>query len=722
MPSTKETTLWSKWKKKLGLSSGKKSKAPPNTQQSISSDDTPAATPNNSSPHNAPRGSDEKSDKLVPPTGAGDGAVGPTGEPVFAGKSIIGHRFTMEDQWCAVAHLLSIPRSWVSGFSEQLPPPPQQDPSASGAASPAPQALASKPHSIDGASPEERVSLHFFAVYDGHGGADVAKHCSKKLHEHLKAIVAEAEAAPPPAPQSATEHLKSSASAQAAGSEEAAAGTALECSTASESTPAAQSEEQARASPPPASEAAAAAAAAGAAAAASSQGLPERSSPQGAGDPAPDPSHDPAQAAAAAAAGGAAAPSPSTCSASTAHTGTSGSATNVSSSTGTAAQAALTPASATTPTANSTVSTPFNGATANMGAALAALPVQSLEASLIKAFLQVDAELGAERLAHEMGTTAVVAMLSAQHLWVANCGDSRAVLCREGGAIAMSSDHKATRNDEVVRVEAAGGYVWWERVMGELAVSRAIGDHCLRPFVIAEPEVTRVARRPEDRLLLLASDGLWDVFRNDEACATALAKFNEEVAKGGSAKACVKKVASDLAKSAMRRGSRDNITVVVVDIRLAPPTARGSSAGKPSQGGNHSAAAEGHGNAPAGSAEEQEQAQGQTAAVGIARVNEQGEVEAKATHTTVAHIPHATPAAPAASSNNGNGSPGHQPSSAPATPSSAAAPSPQNLSPAPSPPSPLGGAAAKAVKSKASSCFKSSASATKSSTNLTGQT
>ena len=45
---------------------------------------------------------------------------------------------------------------------------------------------------------------------------------------------------------------------------------------------------------------------------------------------------------------------------------------------------------------------------------------------------------------------------------------------------------------EQARVEAAGGQIlFWNgvRVMGLLAVSRAIGDHSLRPYVIAEPEV-----------------------------------------------------------------------------------------------------------------------------------------------------------------------------------------------------------------------------------------
>eukprot|EP00967_Tisochrysis_lutea_P016721 scaffold18887_cov14-Tisochrysis_lutea.AAC.1 len=47
--------------------------------------------------------------------------------------------------------------------------------------------------------------------------------------------------------------------------------------------------------------------------------------------------------------------------------------------------------------------------------------------------------------------------------------------------------------DSQERVEKAGGQVlYWNghRVMGVLAMSRAIGDHGLRPYVIPEPEVS----------------------------------------------------------------------------------------------------------------------------------------------------------------------------------------------------------------------------------------
>ena len=47
---------------------------------------------------------------------------------------------------------------------------------------------------------------------------------------------------------------------------------------------------------------------------------------------------------------------------------------------------------------------------------------------------------------------------------------------------------------------------------GFLAMSRSIGDHHLRPYVIAEPEVSSFDRCPEDEVLIIATDGLWDVF------------------------------------------------------------------------------------------------------------------------------------------------------------------------------------------------------------------
>lgn len=43
-----------------------------------------------------------------------------------------------------------------------------------------------------------------------------------------------------------------------------------------------------------------------------------------------------------------------------------------------------------------------------------------------------------------VGSTAVVAILTADKVIVANCGDSRAVLCRDGKPLPLSSDHKVS--------------------------------------------------------------------------------------------------------------------------------------------------------------------------------------------------------------------------------------------------------------------------------------
>lgn len=78
-----------------------------------------------------------------------------------------------------------------------------------------------------------------------------------------------------------------------------------------------------------------------------------------------------------------------------------------------------------------------------------------------------------------VGSTAVVAVVSPDKIIVSNCGDSRAVLCRNGVAIPLSTDHKPDRPDELNRIQEAGGRViYWDgpRVLGVLAMSRAIGN------------------------------------------------------------------------------------------------------------------------------------------------------------------------------------------------------------------------------------------------------
>lgn len=56
-------------------------------------------------------------------------------------------------------------------------------------------------------------------------------------------------------------------------------------------------------------------------------------------------------------------------------------------------------------------------------------------------------------------------------------------------------------------------------MFGKVAMTRAIGDTELQPYIMPEPEVTIVDRSPEDEFLILGTDGLWDVIENQEACS-----------------------------------------------------------------------------------------------------------------------------------------------------------------------------------------------------------
>ncbi|KAK9715710.1 hypothetical protein RND81_06G184300 [Saponaria officinalis] len=222
---------------------------------------------------------------------------------------------------------------------------------------------------------------------------------------------------------------------------------------------------------------------------------------------------------------------------------------------------------------------------------------QLWERALSRCFLKVDAEVGgvrkvdskgssnvsetsADPIAPEtVGSTAVVAIVCPTHIIVGNCGDSRAVLCRGKAPMPLSVDHKPDRKDEWDRIEALDGKViQWNgyRVCGVLAMSRSIGDWYLKPWIIPDPEVTILQRTKEDDCLILASDGLWDVLTNEEVCEAARRRIllwhkkngSNAILDRGKGIDLAAQAASDyLSKLALQKGSKDNITVIVVDLK-----------------------------------------------------------------------------------------------------------------------------------------------------------
>ena len=100
-------------------------------------------------------------------------------------------------------------------------------------------------------------------------------------------------------------------------------------------------------------------------------------------------------------------------------------------------------------------------------------------------------------------------------VYIANLGDTRAVLSKNGVAERMSYDHKASDPLEVERIRSGGGIVLDNRVGGSLAITRAFGDHSLKKDgVIAKPYIKKHILRSSDKYMVVASDGVWDVLED----------------------------------------------------------------------------------------------------------------------------------------------------------------------------------------------------------------
>ncbi|KAG5175448.1 phosphatase 2C-like domain-containing protein, partial [Tribonema minus] len=198
-------------------------------------------------------------------------------------------------------------------------------------------------------------------------------------------------------------------------------------------------------------------------------------------------------------------------------------------------------------------------------------------------FLDTDNAL--REAATKDGTTAICAVVGDTHLWVANCGDSRAVLCRGGAAVALSTDHKPNVPEERARIRRAGGYVdvfdpAVPRVMAPncymaMATSRTLGDFHFktdkrRPqdeqIVSPRPAVVKMERQDDDQFIILASDGVWDVMSNQNVCDFLLAEWAVAAARHAR-ESMVGALAEALLARCLAKGTMDNCSCVIIDLR-----------------------------------------------------------------------------------------------------------------------------------------------------------
>eukprot|EP00118_Oscarella_pearsei_P029180 m.3858 g.3858 ORF g.3858 m.3858 type:complete len:378 (+) comp9879_c0_seq1:64-1197(+) len=198
--------------------------------------------------------------------------------------------------------------------------------------------------------------------------------------------------------------------------------------------------------------------------------------------------------------------------------------------------------------------------------------VETLKEAISDGFLALDEEIRTNSSEDTSGTTAVGVLITDTHIIFANCGDSRGILSSRADNVRFATvDHKPFVQTEKERIEKAGGNVVLQRVNGSLAVSRALGDLAYKKgenlkateqLVSPLPDVDANERQEGDEFVVLACDGVWDVMNNEAVAAFVRRRLRVTDN--------LQKIGCDLIETCLHKGSRDNMSVIIITFKDAP--------------------------------------------------------------------------------------------------------------------------------------------------------
>jgi serine/threonine protein phosphatase PrpC len=157
------------------------------------------------------------------------------------------------------------------------------------------------------------------------------------------------------------------------------------------------------------------------------------------------------------------------------------------------------------------------------------------------------------------GAAAAIVFIKNNVAHCAHVGNVRVVLEHEGQVVFYTKDHTPDRADEYVRIEDKKGVEFVDKMKEFLILSRSVGDHGFnKDIILAEPDYEEIELNQEYKFLILATDGLWRVTTEEEVAKKLHAEQSKEQD--------VNALAKMLCDFAVEKNSKDNITVMLVDL------------------------------------------------------------------------------------------------------------------------------------------------------------
>ena len=196
------------------------------------------------------------------------------------------------------------------------------------------------------------------------------------------------------------------------------------------------------------------------------------------------------------------------------------------------------------------------------------------------------------------GSCGIIAMIKDKKLIIANVGDSRLVLFKNGLVSFTTEDHKPGSDTEKKRIESAGGKIYqtpslfplyqngkeieipWRVLPGRLSVSRTFGDieakderfGGMKGVVVALPDITEIELNDEFNFIVIGCDGIFDVLSNEELleCIKIVLKEKKmtEFIKDEDIHELCGDFAAMIIKSALAKDSFDKVSCIVVALNL----------------------------------------------------------------------------------------------------------------------------------------------------------